>query len=106
MNKIRVVAEGREGVWLAEKESVVGFLKNYKEEIHHMNTALKGIIIGADWDRGSVIENVEKANKVAIMTGEAFKHNMRHALAVVSDELDIFDIGDVTKEQLEIVNEI
>ena len=101
MRKIKVKPEGREGVWLAEKESVVDFLLDYEfDKIHNM-IPTGSMMLGADWSKESVIEEVERSERVAIMTGEASKHNLNHSLSVISkNELYIFDIGEITESNL------
>ncbi len=92
--RIKVKPEGRDGIWEADKESVVDFLLQYKKEtIHNFNPG-GPIITGADWSIESVVEKVRDAERLAIMTGDAFEHNLRHSLAViVSNKLHMFDIG-------------
>jgi len=92
--KIKVTPEGRDGIWEADIDSVVDFLLQYEEEtIHNFNPG-GSIIMGADWSVDSVIEKVKEAERVAVMTGSAFEHNLKHALAViVNNKLHMFDIG-------------
>lgn len=98
--KIKVTPEGRKGVWIAEKDSVVDFLREYEgEQIH--NYMPGQIMLGADWDKASVIKKVHDAERLAVLTGESLQHNMRHALSViVSNELLMFDIGEITESNL------
>ncbi len=98
--QIEVTPEGRDGVWLAEKQSVIDFLNKYKEDQIH-NFLPGRIMMGADWDKQAVIESVIDAERIAILTGESLKHNLRHALSVIkNNKLLMFDIGDITEDNL------
>ena len=98
--KISVTPEGRKGVWIAEKVSVVDFLREYEDsEIHNIMPGK--IMLGADWSKASVIKKVQAAERLAVLTGDALRHNMRHALSVIVDnELLMFDIGEITESNL------
>ena len=97
--KLKVKPEGREGVWLAEKEDVVDFLLQYEEDTIHNFIPGCGMMLGADWDKEGVIRKVNEAERIAILTGDPFKSNMRHALSVIADnELFMFDIGDIEND--------
>ncbi len=99
--KIKVTPEGRNGVWIADKDSVVDFLCDYEKEEIHNYIPSGGVMLGCDWDKKSVIEKTKEAERVAILTGDAFRHNMRHALSVIVDnELIMFDIGELTESHL------
>ncbi len=109
---IKVKPEGREGVWIAKKDSVIDFLQTYEEEQIHtyeeeqIHNYMPGgwAVMGADWDKKRVIEETQKADRIAILTGESLKHNLMHALAViVNNKLLMFDIGEITDEQLEVI---
>ncbi len=101
---IKVKPEGREGVWIAKKDSVIDFLQTYEEEQIHNYMPGGWAVMGADWDKKRVIEETQKADRIAILTGESLKHNLMHALAViVNNKLLMFDIGEITDEQLEVI---
>ena len=58
-------------------------------------------MLGADWHKSEVIERVKKADKIAVLTGSAQKHNLGHALSVIIDnQLLMFDIGELTESDL------
>jgi len=97
---IRVTPEGRDGVWIPESDDVISFIWSLEfDSIHNYNpNPRSSILIGADWSKESVVEKVENAERLAVLTGEAKEGNMNHALAVIqNNELSIFDIGDVTE---------
>ena len=104
MKKIPVRPEGREGVWLVENAEIADWLEDYPEPTIH-NFLNGAVIIGADWDTSSVCAEVRKPNaRCAILTGDAQRGNLRHALAVIVDErLKMFDIGPITEAELEIL---
>jgi hypothetical protein len=102
--KLTVTPEGREGVWLAEKANVVAWIKSQKwqgGQIHNFidSGALK---IGADWPVAKVVAWVNKCERLAILTGDAQRHNMGHALAVITDNLYMFDIGPIAESDVDI----
>lgn len=104
--KIKVKPEGREGVWLIEKQEAINLINNIEwEEIHHCIGGGIGLF-GADWEKVEVINTIKKAERIALLTGKSLQNNLNHALAVIKDnELNMFDIGEITVEQLEIQGE-
>lgn len=101
--KIKVVPEGRIGVWEANKESVVQFLHEYEfEQIHGFVPGAGAVIIGSDWDKSDVIDKVNNSERVAVLIGESFRCNMKHALSVIAENrLFMFDIGELKESDLE-----
>ena len=99
--KIKVTPEGRDGVWIADKESVMDFLHNYEtKQIHNFNPG-GGLIIGCDWDKKSVINKVKEAERIAVLTGDSFRHNLKHSLSVIAgNKLHMFDVGELTESDL------
>lgn len=104
--RIRVEPEGRDGVWLPDRDDVVAYLETLPGPIHcFMGTA---ILIGADWPVDKVVEDVRDAKRVALLTGDAALGNLGHALSVVvetdgdgvlrnpGEALHMFDVGDVS----------
>lgn len=103
--KIRVAPEGRDGVYLCEKNEAVKYVESFPEEQIH-NFIMGGpCLLGADWDKESVIEEINRSERIAILTGDALKDNYRHSLSVISNnKLYMFDIGEITDKDLEIVS--
>lgn len=100
--KIKVKPEGREGIWIIEKQEAINLVNNVEfEKIHHY---IGGIcLFGADWSKSKVIERIKKSERIALLTGKSFQNNLNHALAVIkNNELNMFDIGEITIEQLEV----
>ena len=108
--KIKVKPEGREGVWVVEWEaeinSLIDFIRAYPSKEIHNFIPNGSLMLGADWSKKSVIDEIKKAERVAILTGDSRRHNMNHALSVISNnELYIFDIGKITESDLEVCND-
>lgn len=98
---LKVKPEGREGVYIADKESLIDFLLNYESDVIHNQKQSGFMVLGADHDKDSVIDDVRNAKRLAILTDSAYRHNMKHALAVISDDgLSMFDIGEITANDL------
>ena len=101
--KIKVKPEGRDGVWIADKASVVDFLQSYDEDMIHNINPSGSFMTGADWSKESVIEEAENAERIAVLTGNSLRHNMNHALSIItSNELKMFDIGEITEQDLSV----
>lgn len=100
--KIKVKPEGREGVWLPEKESLKQFLVDKKIDPIHNFVPSGMMFIGADHDQKSVLEDIDKADSLAILTGKAQGQNIGHALSLITGEkMEMYDIGEITEEDLE-----
>lgn len=107
--RIAVTPEGRDGIWIADRDSLKAWIVAQEfDEIHNMGTAVRGMIIGADHDVDGVLADIDSAEKVALMTGEMFTHNLRHALAIIAapgnglpERLEMYDIGEVTVDDLD-----
>lgn len=100
--KIKVKPEGREGIWLVSKQEIIDFLLNYEYDTIHNYIAGGPAVIGVDWSKKSIIEKINESEMIAILTGEAFKHNLRHALSVIANnELYMFDIGEIQESDLD-----
>jgi hypothetical protein len=104
--KIRVTPEGREGVWNAEKESLKAFIRATGWEAIHNFTPTGFAMIGADHDVESVLEDIDRAERLGILTDGQERTNLGHALAIIiNNRLECFDIGKITRDDLEIVPE-
>ncbi|MGO9455684.1 MAG: hypothetical protein ACLP62_01360 [Acidimicrobiales bacterium] len=106
--KIVVEPEGRPGIWLADRESLKAWITAQDfEAIHNMATSVPGMLLGADHSVAGVLADIDTAERVALMTGEAFAHNMGHALALIMppdpplpERLEMFDIGEIAETDL------
>jgi hypothetical protein len=101
--RITVVPEGRDGVYLAEKDSLIRWLEEYpEEEIHCFLPGPGAVLVGADWPKHIVIQDIAYANRVGILSGKTRGENRGHALAVIvpdpraGERLEMFDVGEIT----------
>lgn len=99
MNKLNVTREGRPDVYLVEKSDIIDFLKKSKQDkIHNFQWNLP-IIVWADHEKESVIQDIEQSDRVALL----FPGNMGHKLAVIiGNKLECFDL-DISEENLNII---
>jgi len=104
--KIKVIPEGRDGIYIPDKASLLDWIMDYgPDKIHCFIPGVFGAL-GADWGKDDVLEEIDKSERLGILTGDAFGNNLKHALSVIvktdrGEELRMFDIGDV-EEDLEI----
>jgi hypothetical protein len=106
--KISVTPEGRDDIWIADRESLKAWIVAQEfESIHNMATSVPGMMLGADHDVEGVLADIDSAEQVAIMTGPMRSHNMGHALAIIApperglpQRLEMYDIGEVTTDDL------
>lgn len=101
--KIKVKPEGRDDIYIPEKESLKEWIL-YKKFDHIHNFIPTGFaFLGADHEVKSVLKDIDDANSLAILIGAAFKHNMKHALSIIEkDKMEMYDIGEVTLKDLAI----
>jgi len=103
--KIKVIPEGRPGIFLVEKQNILEWLKGYKKKEIHNILPSGAFMIGADWKKKQVVADIKRSEKIAVLIGEAQKKNFRHALSVIVDnELKLFDIGEITEEDLDVTS--
>jgi hypothetical protein len=104
-DRIKVTPEGREGVWLPDRDSLKAWIEaKHFESVHNFIAVPDGPIIGADHEVDSVLADIDNAERLAVMTGDAKRGNLDHALAIIIDNrLGMYDIGDVTEDDLEVV---
>ncbi len=102
--KIKVKPEGRPEIYLPDRESLKKWIKSKKfKEIHNFISSDTPMIIGADHDVESVLKDIDIAERVAVLIGEAKKGNFNHALAcIINNYLEMYDIGEVTEKDLEV----
>lgn len=111
MTLITVTPEGRDGLYLADRATLKGWIEAKGFEfIHNFATSVAGMIIGADHGVESVLADIDQADRVAILTGDARSENLNHALALIMppdgrrpERLEMYDIGEVTEADLRIV---
>lgn len=97
--KIYVTAEGREGAYLISKEEATRVVKAYPgEEIHHQFQN-PPMFLGADHSKEDVLDDIQKAEKLAIITEPNF--TMRHHLVLIFDnKRHAYDIGEIKPSDL------
>lgn len=99
MSKIKCKKEGRENIYIPEKESLKDFIKSRKLKQIHNFIPISTMTLGADHDVKSVLEDIDKADRLAVLTNE--NANMGHSLALITKEkLECYDIGEIKKSDL------
>ncbi len=100
--KIKATPEGRDGVWNVEKADILNWLKQYPENSIHNFLPNGSLMLGCDYTKKMVIDEIKKAERIAILTGDSLKGNFNHALSVIVDnKLTVFDIGVITDADIE-----
>lgn len=110
MVRISVKREGRPGVYLADRASLIEWIRAQRFDAIHSFASAGGVMLGADCDPESVIDAIEPALTVAITTGAMQAEQMRHALAIVSPPdpgtLRVYDVGELTEaEHLDVMDD-
>jgi len=101
--KIKCKPEGRNDIYIPEKESLKKYIKSLNLEAIHNFVPSGMIMIGADHDVESVLQDIDVADRLAIFTNPGA--NMGHSMALITDEkLECYDIGRLIKEDLKISN--
>ena len=108
--RIPVVPEGREGCWLVEDRwGLKAWIESKGFEKIHNFVGAGPMMLGADHEVSGVLLDIDRAYRVAILTGDAMKGNFNHALALIMprgdehEKLEMFDIGDITEDDLEVL---
>lgn len=102
--KIKVKPEGREEVYIPEKESLKEWIKSKNFEQIHNFVPSGPLIIGADHDIDSVLMDIDEAERLAVLTGSSKLANLEHGLSlIINNRLELYDIGDVSEKDLEII---
>ena len=101
MKKLQVEAEGRKDIWIPDKASLKSFIRGRK--LKHIHNFIPGglMMLGADHAVKSVMEDIDRADRLAVFTDP--NANMGHSLALIyKEKLECYDIGEITKDDLEI----
>lgn len=97
--KIKVTPEGRKDIYIPEKESLKAWIKAKKLKQIHNFIPSGFMIIGADHDVKSVLEDIDRAERIALTLGES--QNMGHNLALIeNNKLECYDLGEITEKDL------
>jgi hypothetical protein len=100
--KIEVTPEGRPNIYVPYRDSLIEWITAQEFEVIH-NFMVGGIMLGADHDPEGVIDDIKKADEVAITVGDMWRQNLKHALSVIANnKLELFDIGEITDADLKI----
>lgn len=105
--KIAVTTEGREGVYLPDRDSLKAWIEAQEFEAIHNFVATGAMMLGADHSVESVLADIDKAERVGVLTGASQAGNFGHALALVlkdgrGERLEMYDIGPVTDDDLDV----
>lgn len=104
--KIKVIPEGREGLYMVtDKESLKDFIKSKNFEHIHNMVQSSMMVIGADHSVESVLNDIDKGERIAVLTGDAVSRNLGHSMAIADDKLEMYDIGEITEEDLDVQSE-
>ncbi len=99
MKKIIVKPEGRNGIWIPEKESLKSWIRSKKFGAIHNFIPTGSMVLGADHEVKSVLEDIDRAERLAVFTDHTA--NMGHALALVTgNKLECYDIGKLEDKDL------
>jgi len=98
--KIKVKKEGRPNVFIPEKDDLIKFIKDKKLKKIHNFIPSGFMVLGADHDVKSVLEDINRAERLAIFTDNS---NMGHSLSLIyKNKLECYDIGKMKEDDLEI----
>lgn len=101
--KIKCTPEGREDIYVPEKESLKAWIKSRKFKYIHHFFPNGMMFIGADHDIKSVLEDIDKAERIGLTIGKNSGTQIGHELAIIiNNKLGVYDIGKLTKDDLEI----
>lgn len=104
--KIKVKLEGRKNIYIPDKRSLKSWLRLNKFKTIHNFVATGAMVIGADHEIDSVLKDIDKADRVALLLGEHYKQNFGHALAlIINNKLEMYDVGQLTTDDLEVEGE-
>ncbi len=96
--KLKVKPEGRPNIWLPERKSLKAFVKARKLKRIHNFISSGPMVIGANHEVKSVLQDIDKAERLAVFTDDS---NMGHSLALVAkNKLECYDIGKITENDL------
>ena len=99
--KLRVKPEGRPNIFIpVSKHDLKEFIQIRNLEMIHNFNGGGQIIIGADHEVESVMEDINQAERMAVFTDDS---NMRHSLAlIINNRLECYDIGEIFESDLSI----
>ena len=103
--ELKVKFEGRKGLWIPkDKENLKQFILDRKLEKIHNFIPNGMMILGADHDVESVLQDIDRADRLGVIVDS--NANMGHSLALIfKEKLECYDIGAIKSEDLEIIND-
>jgi hypothetical protein len=104
INRIKVKEEGRKNIWIPiDKDNLKQWIMSKKFKAIHNFIPSGMMMLGADHDVKSVLNDVERADRLAVFTDSTA--NMGHSLALIrNNKLECYNIGKLTEKDLEIIN--
>lgn len=102
--KISVTAEGRDSIFIPDPDSLIAWIEAQNFKHIHNFIPQGSMMIGADHDPESVVDDIRAAERLALTTGDEWQNNMRHALSIIrGNKLEIYDIGELTESDLKVL---
>ena len=99
--KIKVKPEGGAGIYLPDKDSLKEYVRQLGKVYIHNFIPTGMMMLGADHHVDSVLEDIERADRLAIFTDSTA--NMGHSLALIrAERLECYDLGSISEADLEI----
>lgn len=99
--KIQVIKEDSPNIYTPEKKSLKEFIEKKKLKQIHNFIPSGARMFGADHDVKSVLEDIEKADRLTIFTDESV--NMGHSLVLIyykERKIEFYDIGKINESDL------
>lgn len=103
--KIKVRAEGREGVYLLTKENAIEFINGLEMERIHNFVGAPPLLVGCDWDKQDVADLINKEETLQALLLEP-NFTLAHQLVCTTNtKRYMFDVGAITTDDIEVQNE-
>jgi hypothetical protein len=101
--KLKVKPEGRPNTHIIlDKENLKDYIRSLKfKKIHNFIQTGFGVL-GCDYGIRNTFNIIDKANQVAVFTDP--HQNVGHSLACITDRLEMFDIGEIKLDDLEVTS--
>jgi len=101
--KLKVIKEGRDEIYIPEKESLKEFIKaRGLKKIHNFIPYFipSGMMmLGCNHDVKGVLEDIDRADRLGVLTNK--NANMGHSLSLIyKEKLECYDIGEIKESDL------
>lgn len=101
MEKLKVKPEGRENIYIATADNLKKWIMSKKFKAIHNIIPSSSMMIGADHEVTEVLRDIDRADRIGILIESAARNNMNHSLVLVTNnKLEMYDIGEITEEDL------